>query len=328
MSTATRKASPGARLQFARLLANPAPRTMREAFVATVGELLDADPRAVLVLADISADYFRDLARRHPQRVINVGIREQLMVSVAGGLSLSGMRPIVHSYAPFAVSRAYEQLKLDLSHQDAGAVVVSIGASHDVPTAGMTHFAPEDVALLDTLPGWQVHVPARVRDVQPLLRRTLDGGRHYVRLTEFAVPEGLSGDLDLRTQDLPDAVVVSVGPTLSAVADAARDLRRRGIDVRVLPVTTVRPFDATGLRAAVPADGEPVNVVLVEPYLAGTSAHDVAAALVGVPHRLLSIGVGRRDLRRYGTAAQHDAAHGLDATGITAAISKFVEEQS
>ena len=327
MSTAPRKASPGARLQFARLLANPAPRTMREAFVATVGELLDADPRATLVLADISADYFRDLARRHPQRVINVGIREQLMVSVAGGLALSGMRPIVHSYAPFAVSRAYEQLKLDLSHQDAGAVVVSIGASHDVPTAGTTHFAPEDVALLDTLPGWQVHVPGRISEVPPLLRRALDGSRHYVRLTEFAVPEGFPGRLDLHAQGRLDALVVAVGPTLREVADAARDLRRRGTDVRVLPVTTVRPFDAAALRAAVPTDGDPVNVVLVEPYLAGTSAHDVAAALVDVPHRVLSIGVGRRDLRRYGTAAEHDAAHGLDAAGITAAISDFVEEQ-
>jgi transketolase len=64
-------------------------------------------------------------------------------------------------------------------------------------------------------------------------------------------------------------------------------------------------------------------VVLVEPYLVGTSAHEVAEALKDVPHRLLSIGVRRHDLRHYGTVAEHDAAHGLDAAGIRRAIEDF-----
>src|SRR4051795_8208321 len=118
---------------------------MRETFVATTTDLLEEDPRTALVLADISADAFEPAMRRHPDRVLNVGIREQLMLSVAGGLALTGLRPYVHSYAPFVVDRAYEQIKLDLDHQGVGAVLVSIGGSYDASTAGRTHQSPQDV---------------------------------------------------------------------------------------------------------------------------------------------------------------------------------------
>ena len=66
--------------------------TMRERFCRIASDLLDTDPRLAVVLADISADAFGPAQRRHPDRVINLGIREQLVISVSGGLALSGMR--------------------------------------------------------------------------------------------------------------------------------------------------------------------------------------------------------------------------------------------
>ena len=65
-------------------------------------------------------------------------------------------------------------------------------------------------------------------------------------------------------------------------------------------------------------------MVLVEPWLAGTSARVVADALRDVPHRLLSLGVGARELRRYGTPADHVRAHGLDAAGIRRSLDGFL----
>lgn len=294
--------------------------TMRDGFLSTIDKALDLDPRITVVLADISAAQLEGAHARHPNRVLNLGIREQLMVSVAGGLALSGMRPVVHTFSSFLVERPFEQIKLDLVHQGAGAVLVSYGGSYDMPTAGRTHQSPGDVALIDSLPGWTVHVPGHPDEAERLLLESLPGNANvYLRLT---AQENRSPHLGAGFQQLRrgrSGVVVAVGPTLDRVLAATADA-----DVTVLYASTIRPFDAAGLRAAV--DAAAPDVVLVEPYLAGTSAHAVADALQGVRHRLLSLGTTRdSEVRIYGEPEDHDVAHGLDEGGIRAAVKTFLD---
>ncbi|MET8154006.1 transketolase family protein [Actinoplanes sp. NPDC049668] len=292
---------------------------MRETFVRTTTALLDEDPRTAVVLADISADAFAAARHRHPDRVLNVGIREQLMTGVAGGLALTGLRPYVHSYAPFLIDRAYEQIKLDLGHQDTGAVLVSIGASYDASAEGYTHQSPGDVALLDTLEGWTVHVPGHPDEVPPLLRAAAgNDDRIYVRLSSQQNSRAYerTGRLQVLRRGWAGApVVLAVGPMLDPVLAATRDL-----DVTVAYTLTPRPLDGAGLRELVSSE-----VVVVEPYLAGTSSRLVAAALSDVPHRELHLGVGRAEQRRYGTPADHARWHGLDPAGLRTSIGKFLD---
>src|SRR5256886_17714810 len=167
------------------------------------------------------------ISARHPDRVLNVGIREQLMVSVGGGLALAGMRPIVHTYAPFLVERAYEQVKLDLGHQGVHAVLVSIGASYDAAPSRRTHQAPEDVALLDSVPGFSVVVAGRPGAVWALLRGAfgaLEGGSTYMRLSSEANREArpVSASLQVERQGRR-ALVVAAGAMHSTGPDAVAD---------------------------------------------------------------------------------------------------------
>ncbi|AWI32117.1 transketolase family protein [Streptomyces tirandamycinicus] len=294
--------------------------TMRERFISSTTRLLDEDPRLALVLADISADGFRPAARAHPSRVINVGIREQLMIGVGGGLALTGLRPVVHTFASFLVERPFEQVKLDFGHQGVGGVLVSAGASYDWPAGGFTHMAPGDVALLDTLDGWTVHVPGHPDEAEALLRRATPGDdRVYVRLSLQSNEHGrpVDGARFLPAREGRDGVVVAVGPMLDHVLAATE-----GMDVTVLYATTVRPFDASAVRRAI--GHGPADVVIVEPYLAGTSTAAVNEALADVPHRVLGLGVARRELRRYGRMEEHLAAHGLDPAGLRDRIARFL----
>lgn len=295
---------------------------MRDRFVSVVMELLDSDPRVAVVLADITVDRFRanGALQRHPARVVNVGIREQLMVNVAAGMALEGMRPIAHSFAPFLIERSFEQVKLAFSHQGVGGILVSCGASYDVAAYGRTHQSPGDVALMATLPDWRIHVPGHPDEVETFLRDAAQtDDAVYIRLSERKNAEAVAnadGKLVVQQQGTTGApTVIAVGPMLDPVIAAAATL-----DATVLYAATVRPFDRDGLRAAVTG----TDVILVEPYLEGTSAAEVSAALSDGPIRLLCIGVPPAEHRKYGSAARHDAAHGLDAEGLRTRISDWL----
>lgn len=294
---------------------------MRNVFIDTMIDAIATDTRVALVTADISSWSFDELRADYPERVINVGIREQAMIGIAGGLALTGHRPVVHTYTPFLIERPFEQIKIALAHQGVGAVVVSIGGSYDDLARGRTHQAPGDVALLDTLPGWTVHVPGHEEEVEPLLRAALAGdGRVYLRLSDQVHAESIPvSDGFTMVRRGGAGVVVAVGPMLNQVLEATSTM-----DVTVLYAATIRPFDHAGLRAAVGA--AKANVVVVEPYLCGTSAHEVAEALGDVPHRLRSHGTRRdEEVRAYGKAADHDRLHGIDAASLAESITAFLQ---
>nr|BFF25437.1 hypothetical protein GCM10025732_34020 [Glycomyces mayteni] len=131
-----------------------------------------------------------------------------------------------------------------------------------------------------------------------------------------AAHAGADGDLVVLREG-SRATVVAVGPLLDNALAATE-----GLDVTVAYTNTPRPFDTAGLRDLASRTGN--TVVLVEPYLEGTSAAIASEALADRPHRLLSVGVGRTELRRYGTAADHERLHGLDPQGIAARLKAFL----
>jgi transketolase len=140
----------------------------------------------------------------------------------------------------------------------------------------------------------------------------------YIRMSEeenHARVDG-GGFTVLRRGTLGAPLVVAVGPTLTSVLGATADR-----DVGVAYLATVRPFPHDGVRDAL---GDGTDVVLVEPYQAGTSAAEVAVALRDRPHRLLALGVPNAEFRHYGTGEEHRTAHGLDAAGLMRSLDGFL----
>jgi transketolase len=292
---------------------------MRAAACEAAVELFLEDERTAVVLAEISTDLFEPAFRHDPRRAINVGIMEQTMVGVAAGFALEGFRPVVHTIAPFLAERALEQVKVDFGYQRLEGLFVTTGASYDYAASGMTHHGWADVPVLATVPGIEILVPGARAEAAALVRASHGNGRPtYLRTSaaENAKAQALAAGGLTPVRRGADLTVVAVGPMLDPTL-AALD----GLDATVLYATTVVPLDAATLAAeAAPA----AEVVVVEPFAVGTLAAQVADSLAHRPLRLLSVGVPRAVISRYGTREEHDRDLGLDARGIRERILRFV----
>lgn len=169
---------------------------------------------------------------------------------------------------------------------------------------------------MSTLPGWEIHVPGSADELELALHAAhRSASSTYVRMSVEANTASYGGRpgtvSTIRTGSPGSQTVLAVGPVADAVVAATCDL-----DVTVLYTMTPVPLDRTGLRAAVTGH----EIIVVEPYLVGTSTHAVMSAFADRPMIVRSHGVERAELRKYGTVAQHRAAHRLDAAGIRSVI--------
>ncbi len=291
---------------------------MRDQMVKTVEDLLAQDERLVLLLANVSSSLFEHTFRSYPQRALDLGILEQTMTSVAAGMALEGFIPVLHTIAPFLVERPFEQIKDDFCYQRLGGNFISIGASYDYSTEGMTHQGSGDVQILKSLPGMQIVVPGTPKEFDGLFREAYaNDSPTYYRLSTRSNTVDTSvqfGKLSVLKQG-GLATIIAIGPMLTPVLSAVADM-----DVTILYCTTVAPFDAETLRHFSQSN----NIIVVEPYYTGALVPDVSAAMQHIPTRIEAIGVPHDLLTHYGTPSQHDEAIGLTPHHIRARMQRFL----
>ncbi|GIH09805.1 transketolase [Rhizocola hellebori] len=202
----------------------------REAYRAELTELAAADPRIVCLEADLggASHPFRDSI---PDRFLNLGIAEASAVDIAVGLASAGLRPFVSTFATFATFRAAESVKLGLGYLGAPVVLVCPYGGVSGAWFGPTHHCLEDLAVVQSLPGLRIAVPAGEAETREVIRTAATGDRPcYVRLARNDVfdipftPAG-RGEVSWLNPLGGDTCLVSIGEKPTELCAAATKQR-------------------------------------------------------------------------------------------------------
>jgi transketolase len=301
---------------------------MRNAFARELTDLAAADERVVLLMGDIGNRLFDDFKSRFPERFYNCGVAEANMISVAAGLALSGLRPVVYTIVPFVTTRCLEQIRVDLCYHRAPVVVVGVGGGLCYAALGATHHSCEDIALLRVLPEMTVVCPGDAYEVRGALRAALQQtGPVYVRIGKKGEPlvhrqlPPLEIGRGLVLREGTDLALLSTGNLLPVAVEAADALAAAGLSVQLISWHTVKPLDEPLLGEVLAA--RPLVVTLEEHSRLGGLGGAVAEWTCDhgpFPARLLRLGTADHFLHQPTNQAGARRAEGIDREAIVACV--------
>jgi len=132
---------------------------MRRLFVAQLDPLMEVDDSLVVLLGDLGYGLFDDLREKFPDRCINIGASEQLMIGAAAGMATLGKIPICYSITPFLLYRPFEFIRNYLQEEGLAVKLVGSGRDKDYKDAGYTHHSVEAESILNQLPNIEKFFP-------------------------------------------------------------------------------------------------------------------------------------------------------------------------
>lgn len=220
-------------------------------FGAALVELGRSRPDLVVLSADLSR--YTDVlpfADAFPQRFFQVGMAEQNMMGIAGGLAKVGLTPVAVTYGVFATRRAYDQVAMAMATGPSRGVVVAFLPGITTPFRA-THQATDDLALARAIPGMTVVDPADATELRDALEAAVaHDGPVYLRGLRGRVPVVFDRDAHrlrlgatYRIRNGDDAGLVATGIGTRWALEAAAGLSARGIEASILHVPTLKPAD-------------------------------------------------------------------------------------
>lgn len=300
---------------------------MVNAFIDAVENGVDLVP----VVADsTSTAKIAPFMKRFPGRLVNVGIAEQTMVGAAAGLALGGKVAATCNAAPFLISRANEQIKVDICYNNTNVKLFGLNAGASYGPLASTHHSIDDIGVMRGFGNIEIYAPSCPVECRQIIDYALGHiGPVYIRLDGKALPalhdDGYRfrpGNIDVLKRG-SDVALVAMGSTVHEIVEAARLLAEDGIDAAVISVPSIRPCDTQQLLEAL---RHSQYVISVEEHninggVGSLTAEVLAEAGCAIP--LLRLGIPDGQYAIAADRAALRAHHGFDAPGIVAAAQRL-----
>ena len=303
----------------------------RQSYGESLRDLAEQYPNLVVLDADLSnATKTGTFKKAYPERFINCGIAEANMMSIAAGLSTTGLIPFASTFAMFASGRAYEQVRNSIGYPHLN---VKIGATHagiSVGEDGASHQCLEDLALMRMIPGMVVMCPADDTEARMAIKAALDYvGPVYIRFGRAAVPVVFDENYKFEIgkgavlREGKDVSIVANGLCVASAMEAVKMLAADGIDAEVVNICTIKPLDEELIVKTAMKTG--LVVTAEEHSINGGLGGAVAECLAEkCPTKMYRIGV-RDKFGESGSAAALLHKYQLDGEGVYKQVKAFVE---
>ncbi|OCW22888.1 transketolase [Pseudomonas aylmerensis] len=300
---------------------------MVQAFIEAVDAGLDVVP---VVSDSTSTAKIGPFSQRFPERLINVGIAEQSLVSVAAGLALGGKIAATCNAAPFLISRANEQIKVDVCYNQANVKMFGLNAGTSYGPLASTHHSLDDISVMRGFGNVQIFAPADAIECRQIVDYALRyHGPVYIRLDGKALPDVhgadyqfVPGQVDILRQGA-DVSIVALGSVVHEAVDAAALLAEQGIQAQVINLSSIRPLQRDVLLSAL--SGTHAVITVEEHNINGGIGSLVAEVLAeaGLGIALIRLGIGDGEYAAAGAREPTRALHNIDAAGIVAAATRL-----
>ena len=310
-------------------------KSCRHAFTETLVELAENDASIMAVTSDAKGSVtLGEFEKKLPHQFLELGIAEQNTVGVSAGLARCGKRPFVCGPASFYSARAIEQVKNDVAYANANVKVVGVSGGVSYGALGSTHHSLHDLAFMRAIPNLAVILPcdnAQTRSVTRFLAQHV--GPAYMRIGRTPVPDVYAGDFGPfvfgkanQLRDGRDCTIVAAGETVFHAVEAARQLERSGISVRLLDMPTVKPIDVDAIVAAAE---ETAGIVTVEEHSIhgglGAAVAEIVVQTRPVPMRLIAF---PDEFVPAGSSAELFALYGITGPALADTVREFLRSRA
>ena len=307
--------------------------SLRETYGKTLVELGGENSDIVVLEADLSPSTMTHFfASEFPERFFDCGIAEQNMVSIAAGLAASDKIPFASTFAVFVPGRCFDQIRMSIAQPGLNVKLVATHGGISVGEDGSSHQSIEDLALITSLPGFTVVVPADAIETAQAVRVAASSyGPFYIRLCRPKMPLVYNDDYHF---NLGKAVtirrgekvtIIAIGIMVAAALEAAENLKREGIDCCVLNMPTLKPLDEAAIIKAATDTGA---IVTAEEHLEHGGLGSLVAQVVAKYHPVPMGFVAIKDTyAKSGKAAELLQRYGLTAKDIEQAVHKVTKSK-
>ena len=297
-------------------------KATRQSYGETLEKLGEKYSNIVVLDADLStATKTINFAKKFPERFFNMGIAEANMISTSAGLATTGKVPFASTFAVFAAGRSYDQIRNSVCYPNLNVKICSTHSGITVGEDGATHQMLEDISLMRTLPNMKVLSPADDVETKWAIEEAYkQEGPVYVRLSRLATniiyDENQKFEFGKMIQigNGTDATIFSTGDLLVEAIKAKDELSKKGIEIRVIDVHTIKPIDE---EMIIKCAKETKRLISLEDHnIIGGLGSAISEVLTSkYPVKLERIGI-KDEFGRSGKAEELIKYYSLDAESI------------